>query len=383
MTLRDPVAAATHADPYPYYARLRQEHPFHYEPGLGLWVASGSDAVQGALAHPSLRVRPPAEPVPKSLIGTPVGDVFARLVRMNDGEFHARHRPQVAQSAARFSMADVAAAAEDSARDLAARVDSNAFLSAAPVQSIARLLGVAAQSLDRTVACVEAFVQGIGAGASAQTVSLASEAALELMAQGEAQGLDPVRAANRIALMQQSLDAMAGLIGNTVLLLRSRPESIAPGASAETWRRVVAEVARWDSPVQNTRRFAAADLVLAGQEIAQGQGVLVLLACANRDPALNRDPDVFDADRADRCCMSFGSGVHACPGEAIAVEIAAAALRTLASSTGLEFFGEHTGYRPLPNARIPTFSGGHQTQNEGAAFAFNTEGPGAEPGVGP
>ena len=356
MTPRDPVAAATHADPYPYYARLRQEHPLRYEPSLALWVAAASAIVQAALAHPSLRVRPPAEPVPKGLVGTPAGEVFARLVRMNDGEFHTRHRPDVQQAAARFSMADVARAAEESARDLAPRADANAFLSAVPVQSVARLLGVAAASLDRTVACVEAFVQGIAGNATAQAVSLANEAVQELMAQGEAQGLDPVRLANRIALMQQSLDATAGLIGNTVLMLRSRPEVIAPSATADDWRRVVAEVARWDSPVQNTRRFAAADLVLAGENITQGQGVLVLLASANRDPALNRDPDVFDAHRADRRSMSFGSGVHACPGEAIAVEIAAAALRTVASSGGFEFLGQHTGYRPLPNARIPVFS---------------------------
>ena len=356
MTPSDPIAAATHADPYPHYARLRQERPLHYESGLGLWVAAGSAVVQAALAHPSLRVRPPAEPVPKSLIGTPAGEVFARLVRMNDGEFHTRHRPDVQQAAARFSMADVARAAEESARDLASRVDANAFLSAVPVQSIARLLGVPPAFLDRTFACVEAFVQGIAGNATAQAVSLANDAVVELMAQGEAQGLDPVRAANRIALMQQSLDATAGLIGNTVLMLRLRPEVLAPDAPAESWRSIVAEIARWDSPVQNTRRFAVADLVLAGENIAQGQGVLVLLASANRDPALNRVPDTFDAHRADRRCLSFGSGVHACPGEAIAVEIAGAALRTLAGSAGLGFFREHTGYRPLPNARIPTFS---------------------------
>ena len=117
------------------------------------------------------------------------------------------------------------------------------------------------------------------------------------MAQGEAQGLDTVQSANRIAMMQQSLDATAGLVGNTVRLLRDRPELAAGAPPLETWRAIVAEVARWDAPVQNTRRFAAADLTLAGQAIAQGQGVLLLLASANRDQALNRDPDVFDPAR--------------------------------------------------------------------------------------
>jgi cytochrome P450 len=117
----------------------------------------------------------------------------------------------------------------------------------------------------------------------------------------------------------------------------------------------VAEVARWNSAVQNTRRFAAADLVLAGKAIAQGQGVLVLLASANRDPALNPEPDTFDANRHDRRSMSFGGGTHACPGEAIAVEIAASAVQTWVSLGHHVLLGEHSGYRPLPNARIPTF----------------------------
>jgi cytochrome P450 len=356
MLPSDPIAAAVHPDPYPYYARLRSEQPLHFDPALGCWVAASGDAVRAALEHPALRVRPPAEPVPPHLAGTPAGDVFALLVRMNDGEFHARHRPDVQQAAARFSMTEAAQAAQQSAQDLERRVDANAFLSGVPVQSMARLLGVPAASLDRTVACVEAFVQGMGANASTHAVALANDAVAELLAQGEAQGLDPVRSANRIALMQQSLDATAGLIGNTILLLRERPEVVAPNVPLDAWRSIVAEVARWDAPVQNTRRFAAGDLVLAGERIAPGQGVLVLLASANRDPVLNPDPDVFDVNRADRRSMSFGSGVHGCPGEAIAVEIAAAALRTLVSSGGFGLFGEHSGYRPLPNARIPTFA---------------------------
>jgi cytochrome P450 len=221
---------------------------------------------------------------------------------------------------------------------------------------MARLLGVPARSLDRTVACVEAFVQGIAANASAQAIADANEAVLELMGQGEAEGLDTVRSANRIAFMQQSLDATAGLLGNAALLLRRGPERVDAAAPLPAWRSFAAEVARWDSPVQNTRRFAAEQLLLCGEPVAAGQGVLVVLASANRDEALNTNPDLFDVARETRRSMSFGSGVHACPGEAIAVEIAAAALRTLAAAGRLGVFQNHSGYRPLANARIPAFS---------------------------
>lgn len=352
---RDAIAAVVHPDPYPYYARLRQERPLYFDGGLNLWVASSHEAVHATLGHPALRVRPPAEPVPKALLGTPTGEVFAQLVRMNDGEFHRQHRPDVERGAGRLSMAQVAPAAEEAARDLAPRLSANALLSALPVQAMARLLGVPAVSLDRTVVCIEAFVQGIAANTTADAVSRANEAVLELMGQGEAQGLDTVRCANRIAFMQQSLDATAGLLGNAALMALRQPALIDAAAPLVAWRSFAAEVARWDAPVQNTRRFAAENLVLCGEKVPKGQGLVVVLASANRDTALNADADRFDIARGNRRSMSFGSGVHACPGEAIAVEIAAVALRTLAGAGRLELFRQHTGYRPLANARIPTF----------------------------
>jgi cytochrome P450 len=350
-----PVDAVVHTDPYPYYARLRREQPLYFDADLGSWVATSAAAVEAALGHPQLGVRPPDEPVPRALAGTPAGEVFGRLVRMNDGDFHARHKPEVRRAADRFTPQKVADASAQAALDLASRVDANALLTAMPTQAMARLLGVPRDLLDRTVSWVDAFVQGIGAQASAQAVTRASDAARELMAQGEAQGLDTVQSANRIALMQQSADATAGLLGNAVRHLRMVGE---PGrdASPEAWLSFAAEVARWDAPVQNTRRFAAAALTLAGRSIAKGHGVLLVLASANRDEMLNRDPDAFDVARRDRRSMSFGSGAHACPAEVFAVGIAAAGLRALGTLGPLDrLFGRCTGFRPLPNARIPVF----------------------------
>src|ERR1700730_9947136 len=84
----DPIAAVTHRDPYPYYARLVAERPLYFDPDLGLWVASSAEAVAAVLASERCRVRPPAEPVPAAIAGTPAGEVFRRLVRMTDGEAH-------------------------------------------------------------------------------------------------------------------------------------------------------------------------------------------------------------------------------------------------------------------------------------------------------
>lgn len=46
--------------------------------------------------------------------------------------------------------------------------------------------------------------------------------------------------------------------------------------------------------------------------------IIVLIAAANRDPALNREPDRFDIARQDRKYLEFGAGAHACPADKFA-----------------------------------------------------------------
>jgi cytochrome P450 len=352
-----PVAAVTHPDPYPYYRQLRETRPLYFDEGLQLWVASSQAVISEALHHPALAVRPPGEAVPAALQGTAAGKVFARLVRMTDGAFHAAHKPAVVQAARRWSLADVAAASAAAAADLLPRLDANALLGRLPVQTMARLLAVPDSQLDATCSQVQAFAQGIAPGASDAAVALASEAAGVLMAQGQSEGLDAVQAANRIALMQQSLDATAGLLGQTVLMLRQHPGlAEAAGRSLHAMRGFVSEVERHQAPIQNTRRFAAEVLQLAGRPMDKGQGVLLLLASGNRDRSLNPRPDDFDPQRRDGRSLGFGAGAHACPGSAVAIEIVAAASGWIGAEERFDtYFRRTTGFRPLGNARIPVF----------------------------
>jgi cytochrome P450 len=350
------IDAVTHPDPYPFYRRLREGPALCFDRALNLWNASRFAVVHEALLASVLRVRPPDEPVPCALVGTPAGEVFAQLVRMNDGAFHSTHRPRVEQWARRFTLDQVAEASLDAMHELLPARDWNRFLTALPVQTMARLLGVPPAERAATTQWVHEFAQGIAAGAEPAVIARAQDAARQLMAQGEREGLDPVLRANRIALMHQSLDATAGLLGNTLCLLLRRPELEASLGSPATARTLVAEVARWDAPVQNTRRFAAEDVVLAGEPIRRGDGVLLVLASANRDESANPRPDEFDANRTERRSLTFGAGVHGCPGEAIAIEIAATSAAALRAEGPLgERFRPTGAYRPLPNVRIPVF----------------------------
>jgi cytochrome P450 len=354
----DPIAAASHPVPYGYYQRLRERTPLYFDTGLNLWVASSHAGIAEALVSPALRVRPASEPVPRALVGGLAGEVFANLVRMNDGTFHAAHKPYLQQRTQRWTLGQVTRASAEATRELRPLLDANDFLTALPARVMACLLGVPDPQLQQTTQWAQDFSAGIAGGASAQAVDRAHAAAAGLLAQGTAQGLDAAQAANRIALMQQSLDATAGLLGNTVHLLRQRPEMAerivaAPGLTRE----LVAEVVRWDAPVQNTRRFAAQGLRLCGASIREGEGLLLVLASANRDPALNPDPDRFEVRRQQRRNLTFGAGVHACPAEQIAIEITASCIDTIRGKGQIDaYFGRILGYRSLPNVRIPVFA---------------------------
>ncbi len=354
----DPIAAASHPDPYGYYQRLRERAPLYFDNGLNLWVASSHAAITEAFESPALRVRPTAEPVPCTLLGGPAGEVFANLVRMNDGAFHAMHKPLLAQRAGHWTLAQVSNASREATRALQLVLDANDFLTALPAQVMARLLGVPGPQLRQTTQWAHDFSAGIAAGASPDAVARAHAAAAGLLAQGAALGLGAVLSAHRIALMQQSLDATAGLLGNTVHLLQQRPEfAVQVDASPDLMRGLVAEVVRWDAPVQNTLRFAAQDLVLCGASIREGEGLLLVLASANRDPALNPQPDRFELQRPQRRSLTFGTGVHACPAEKIAIEIAVDCLDIIRAEGEFDsYFGCMTGYRPLPNVRVPVFA---------------------------
>jgi cytochrome P450 len=116
---------------------------------------------------------------------------------------------------------------------------------------------------------------------------------------------------------------------------------------------VIAEVLRYDPPVQNTRRFLAQDLSLAGQTMPAGDAILVVLAAAGRDPSANPNPAHFDIFRKYRPAWTFGAGPHACPGAALAVTIAAAGItQLLTSGADPEQLTTPAMYRPSQNLRI-------------------------------
>jgi cytochrome P450 len=387
----DPIAAVTHPDPYPYYRELVARTPLYRDEALGLWVAASAEAVTAALVSPLGRVRPAAEPVPAALLGSPAADIFGRLVRMTDGPSHAPMKQAVSTALESIDTTRARAHAERWARTLAAAIDPRSsparlddFPLALSAHVIASLLAVPDQALGHAERCVGQYVGGVSPGADAGRVERAKGAAgdlLELIRShlttaepvptsllstltqeaGRAGCQDTgVIVANAIGFMTQAYEATAGLIGNTLLAQAARPELAARiPTNSGLLDDVIREVLRHDPPVQNTRRFVAADGVVAGRRMAAGDTILVVLAAANHDPAANPEPERFDIARERRRTFTFGAGPHGCPGEQLAITITRAGVQgLLAHGVALGSLSRAVAYRPSANVRIPLLASG-------------------------
>jgi cytochrome P450 len=81
----------------------------------------------------------------------------------------------------------------------------------------------------------------------------------------------------------------------------------------------VDEIVRWASPVIWMRRTVTEDTVLSGQELHEGDKVLLFYNSANRDESVFEDPYRFDVRRSPNPHVGFGAaGPHFCLGAHLA-----------------------------------------------------------------
>ena len=81
----------------------------------------------------------------------------------------------------------------------------------------------------------------------------------------------------------------------------------------------VEEALRFESPVKGDFRLARVPTTIGGVDIPAGTTLMVLNGAANRDARQFPDPAAFDLDRSNaRQHLSFGFGIHTCPGAPLA-----------------------------------------------------------------
>ena len=145
-----------------------------------------------------------------------------------------------------------------------------------------------------------------------------------------------------ISMMIHS-DAMAEMdqmefLGNLILLIVGGNDTTRNSMSAYAWAleqfpderakleanpeliaNATQEIIRWQTPLAHMRRTATQDAELMGQQIREGDKLVLWYLSANRDETMFERPDDIIVDRANaRRHLAFGHGIHRCVGARLA-----------------------------------------------------------------
>lgn len=78
------------------------------------------------------------------------------------------------------------------------------------------------------------------------------------------------------------------------------------------------EFLRFFTPIHCLARNVTQDTAIKGQDLEQGDRVMLAWAAANRDPEIFEKPDEVQFDRSSNRHLAFGSGIHRCIGSSFA-----------------------------------------------------------------
>ncbi len=155
------------------------------------------------------------------------------------------------------------------------------------------------------------------------------------------------------------------VFGKAVVALVRHPDQLAAlRANPVGWPNAIEEILRYDTTGQVGARVATEHLDIQGYPVRPGEAIFLLLGGANRDPTVFEHPAIFDTTRTNaREHLSFGTGIHACLGAALArMELHIGLQSLFERFPGLTLDGEPTfndsillhGLKHLPVSLHPT-----------------------------
>ncbi|HEY8982049.1 MAG TPA: cytochrome P450, partial [Streptomyces sp.] len=158
----------------------------------------------------------------------------------------------------------------------------------------------------------------VAAKAETPSDDLMSRLATERVATGEASAAEAAGVLVQLLIAGHETTANMLSLG-TIALLRHPEQLAALRADDSLVPGAVEELLRYLTIVHiGLRRIATEDVEVGGVTIKAGEGVVVALQAANRDPGAFNNPDTLDITREADRHLAFGHGLHHCLGQSLA-----------------------------------------------------------------
>jgi cytochrome P450 len=348
-----PNDAATLADPFPLYARLRDEDPAHWSPRLKAWVLTRYEDVKRVCLDSSMssdRLRPFFATLPPTEAAK-----VAELVRyltlwmvFRDPPEHTRLRRLAARvfnvrsiNALRPNIESLTAWLLDSLADKKEFDFIADFAMPLPALVIMDMLGAPREELPRLKRLSDEMALFIGSARDAPEKYQRAGAATREMADLFRELITARRASPQRDLLSElvALDdagdrlsedelvatcillLFAGhettthhLANGLLALLRFPDELMKLRANRALAPAAVEELLRYDGPIGAQVRIVQEAHTLHGRQLNPGDRVFLLMNAANRDPRAYDEPDRVDLMRNGVPHLTFGFGMHICLG---------------------------------------------------------------------
>jgi len=341
------------ADPFPVFARLRDDDPCHWSPRLKSWVLTRYDDVKRVCLGQEMssnRLAPFFTTLPSEAAGR-----VASLVRylslwmvFRDPPDHTRLRRLAAKvfsvkamRAMRPSVEAITAHLLDAIGERETFDFIAAFAGPLPALVIMELLGVPRSELARVKRLSDDIALFIGSSRGAAEKYAAAESATKEMTDffraliTERRGVPRADVLSELVHVDDAGDRFTEdeLIATCILLLFAGHETttnhIANGLAAllrfpgemqrlradpDLAQRAVEELLRYDGPTTAQGRVVQVEHELHGRTLKPGDRVFLMINSANRDPRAYPDPDRVILERDGVPHLAFGFGLHICLG---------------------------------------------------------------------
>ena len=349
-----PEDPATLANPYPLFARMREEDPCHWSPRMKSWVLTRYDDVKRVCTEKeqfsSDRLRPFFESLPGPEAAR-IADIIRYLslwMVFKDPPEHTRLRRLAGKVFHVRSMQGMRPQAQEISRWLLERIGDRdefdfiaEFAGPLPCMVIMAMLGVPREDLARVKRMSDDMALFIGSSRTSPEKYDTAQAATHEMAEFFRALIERRRAHPGPDLLTELVNARDGddrltedeLIAMCILMLFAGHETTTnhiangllalmrfPGQMAALRadpglvNDAVEELLRFDGPSGAQTRVVRTAHEMHGKTLREGDRVFMMLNAANRDPRAYPDPDRLDLKRDAVAHLAFGFGAHICLG---------------------------------------------------------------------